>query len=125
MTQRLLQMVISVILGVGIGATLTWNYLPIADNCKIVYVSQDELMELEQKRIKQDNLDKKQLFFGEVEKAVTLATQLPKTYHDRTTKVVYSMGAVSGNNVKSISNEIHEKIVKELKEQQKNSKNEK
>lgn len=54
------------------------------------------------------------MFFGKVEEAVKLATILPQQYENATTKVVYSAGLVSGSNVKSISKEVHEAIIREL-----------
>ena len=105
--------------GAGIGASLMCNILPIAANCNIIYVAQDEIMAFEQARIESDQLADQQLFYGEIEQAVRLATELPKQYQNRNTKLVYSMNSVSGNNVKSISKEIHQAIIARLKEQKK------
>ena len=121
-TPRSLCLAISVILaiiGAAIGAVVTWQLVPIAGNCQVLYVSQDEIIELENARIKQDKLEERQLFYGEVEKAVRLAAEIPRSYQNRTTKVIYSMSAVTGDNVKSISKEVHQGIIKELNKQTK------
>ncbi|MCC8416930.1 MAG: hypothetical protein LN575_06365, partial [Rickettsia endosymbiont of Gnoriste bilineata] len=80
----------------------------------ILYVAEDELMRLEQDRVKNEHLEDRQLFFGQIDKAVNLAVSLPKSYQNSTTKVIYSMGSVKGKNVRSISKEIHSKIIEEL-----------
>ncbi len=118
--------VIAVIVGGIIGVVISWlvtmKFVNIAQQCKIVYVAQDEIIELENNRIKQELLEKRQMFFGEITEALNLVTKLPETYRNRTTKVVYSMGLVSGNNVRSISKEVHQQIIKELTKQQKEKK---
>lgn len=71
-------------------------------------------MSLEQERVKNEHLEDRQLFFSQIDKAVNLAVSLPKAYQNSTTKVIYSMSNVKGKNVRSISKEIHSKIIKEL-----------
>jgi hypothetical protein len=111
---KILRVIIVAIMGGAISVCAMWQLMPIAGNCHILYVAQDELMAEEQVRIKDDGLDKQQLFFGAIEQAVKLATALPKTYVNRTTKVVYSISSVSGEGVRSISKEIHRQIIAEL-----------
>lgn len=86
---------------------------------RILYVAEDELMSLEEDRIKNEGLSTGQLFFGEIEKAVSLAVSLPKTYRTGKNLVVYSMSSVRGENVRSISSEIHAKIISELRQEDK------
>lgn len=100
--------------GLIIGIICTKQFSNYAESCRIKYVAQDELMALEQERIKLEPLELKQLFFGKATEAAKLAASLPKAFEDNTTIVVYSTGAVSGKNVKSISREVHRKIVEEL-----------
>jgi hypothetical protein len=90
-------------------------------NYSILYVAEDELMSLEEDRIKNEDLSTRQLFFGEIEKAVSLAVSLPKTYKTGKNLVVYSMSSVRGENVRSISSEIHAKIISELEKRRQNS----
>ena len=90
-----------------------------SNNYHILYVAEDELMSLEEDRIKNEDLSTRQLFFGEIEKAVSLAVSLPKTYKTGKNLVVYSMSSVRGENVRSISSEIHAKIINELQNKDK------
>jgi hypothetical protein len=71
-------------------------------------------MELEQERIKREDLTNRQMFFGNIDEAVHLATSLPKAYENRNTKVIYSMSSVTGENVHSISKEVHQEIIEQL-----------
>lgn len=106
---------IFLIIGISIGAIIVPNFIQIADECNIVYVSQDEIMEAEQLRVKDDKLAEQELFYGEVEEAVKLAINIPKQYQNRNTKLVYSMNSVSGDNVQSISKLVHKEIISKLK----------
>lgn len=100
--------------GLVIGIIFTKQFSNYADSCGIKYVAQDELMALEQERIKAEPLEARQLFFGKATEAAELAAFLPKSFEDKTTLVIYSTGAVSGKNVKSISREVHQRIIREL-----------
>jgi hypothetical protein len=83
---------------------------------QIAYISQEELLKFEAERIAKEQT--KELFFGKVDKAAELAVEIGKNYEqaakDKVTKVVYSLGAVSGNNVYSLSKEVHKQIVNRL-----------
>ena len=105
-----------------IGACLTLVYtekLGTNNNYHILYVAEDELMSLEEARVKNDDPSTRQLFFGEIEKAVSLAVSLPKNYQNGKNLVVYSMSSVRVENVRSISSEIHAKIISELQKENK------
>ena len=100
-----------------IGACLMLVYtekFSASNNCHILYVAEDELMNLETERVQNDDPSTRQLFFGEIEKAVALAITLPKSYQNGKNLVVYSISSVKGENVRSISREIHTKIISEL-----------
>lgn len=112
--KKLLVIVTSGIIGACLGFMYTNGSSFNVDNCRILYVAEDELIELEQVRVQNDDLNSRQLFFGEIAKAVNLVTTLPKAYQSPTIRVVYSTSSVRGENVTSISSEIHEKIIKEL-----------
>ena len=104
----------SAIIGGIISYGITLQLMPVADKVQILYVSQDEIMEYENERVKQEKLEERQLFYGEVEKAVKLVANIPRFYQNRTTKVIYSTGFVSGEGVKSISREVYQQIMREL-----------
>ena len=112
--QQSLKMVIAALIGLGIGSMSVWQFSPVASRCQILYVAQDEIIKLENERTLHLDPSHRELFFGEIERAVSLATSLPKAYEDKVTKVVYSMSAVSGDKVRSISKEIHQQIIAEL-----------
>ena len=105
-----------------IGACLTIAYTEkfgANNNYHILYVAEDELMSLEEARVKNDDPSTRQLFFDEIEKAVSLAVSLPKNYQNGKNLVIYSMSSVKGENVRSISSEIHAKIISELQKENK------
>ena len=105
-----------------IGACLMLVYtekLAGSSNYHILYVAEDELMSLEEDRIKNEDPSLRQLFFGEIEKAVSLAVSLPKTYKTGKNLVVYSTSSVKGENVRSISSEIHVRIIQQLQKEDK------
>ena len=114
MVKQLLLALMGLVVGLAIGFTLATKTMQVADNCQILYVAEDELMALENDRVKAEAVDLRQLFFGKIAQAVRLAVEVPKSYQNRTTKVVYSMSSIVGQNVKSISKEIHRQIIEEL-----------
>jgi hypothetical protein len=112
--KKILVIVTSAIIGACLSLTYAEN-----NNYHILYVAEDELMSLEETRVKNDDPSTRQLFFGEIEKAVSLAVSLPKSYQTSNHLVVYSMSSVRGENVRSISREIHGKIISELQKRDK------
>jgi len=100
--------------GLVVGIIFTKQFSDYAGSCQIKYVSQDELMALEQERIKSEPLESRELFFGKATEAAKLAASIPKSFENSVTLVVYSTETVSGKNVKSISREVHAQIIAEL-----------
>ena len=82
---------------------------------EILYISQDELIELEKHRL-EEKVDSKdlELFYGEVAKSISLIEEIAKTYESSSRRVVFSRGPVNGNNVRSISKEVHTKLLEAL-----------
>jgi hypothetical protein len=113
--KKILVLITAVTMGACLGFTIAKQLGLSSNDWHIVYVAEDELMSLEQDRVKNEHLEDRQLFLGQIDKAVNLAVSLPKAYESSTTKVVYSMNSIKGQNVKSISKEIHSKIIEELK----------
>lgn len=113
------------ILSFVLGAISCWllQFTKSAQDIQIIYLSQDEIIELENQRIKEQKLEDRQMFFGELDSAIKLATTIPQFYQNETTKLVYSMGVVSGKNVRSISKEVHQQIINELTKQTRSVKN--
>jgi hypothetical protein len=116
--KKILVIVTSAVIGSCLTIVYTEKFAG-SNNHHILYVAEDELMSLEQERVKNDDLQIRQLFFGEIEKAVSLAVSLPKAYQNRNNLVVYSASSVRGENVRSISGEIHARIISELQKEDK------
>lgn len=112
--KKILVLITAVTMGACLGFTIARHLGLSSDDWHILYVAEDELMSFENDRVKNERLENRQLFFGQIDKAVNLAVSLPKAYQSATTKVVYSMSNVKGKNVRSISKEIHSRIIAEL-----------
>ena len=108
---------ITFLLGGLIGYYAFYRVGPIAQVCDISYVSYDEIMALERKRIEDlkfaDN--DKSLFFGRAKEVIARITAIANNYRSNKTKVILTSGSIRGNNVRSISSEVHGKIIAELK----------
>lgn len=122
--KKILVIVTAVIIGACLGLTIAGQFGLNSNDWHILYVAEDELMNLENDRVKNDHPEHRQLFFGQIDRAVNLAVSLPKSYQNRMTKVVYSMSSVKGKNVRSISAEVHQQIIQELSKQQQVQNNE-
>ena len=91
------------------------SILLISSDIEILYISQDELIDLEKSRVEQmANRKGAELFNGQVERSIGLIENIAKSYETSSSKVVFSRGSVNGNNVRSISNEVHIKLLEEL-----------
>jgi len=82
------------------------------DNFNILYIAKDELIKLEQERINKSG--GQDLFFGELDKAIDLTNEIATGYESANTKVVFSLGVVSGSGTRSIAKEIHQEIIERL-----------
>lgn len=116
--KKILVIVTAVIIGACLGLTIAGQFGLNSNDWHILYVAEDELMNLENDRVKNDHPEHRQLFFGQIDRAVNLAVSLPKSYQNSTTKVVYSMSSIKGKNVRSISQQVHQQIIQELSKQQ-------
>jgi hypothetical protein len=85
----------------------------IAENTKIKYVAESEIMSLERERLEKENIDpaKKNLFFGDIEKAVELTMKIAASKNDRTTKVIFSISPVFAEDTESISSQVHKEVI--------------
>lgn len=80
----------------------------------VVYISQNELMTLENKRMQALPLDKQQLFVGKPEIALSLIQEIANRYDSSEIKVVFTDSKASGRNVHSITKEVHDMLLEEL-----------
>jgi len=102
----------------AIGSCFGWlGFLIFGDMasfCKIYYVSQKEILELEKERVK-DSAEES-LFFGQTEKVMDLIKTSASKYKGLRSKIIYTTdGGVSGQGLHSISKEIHGWIIERLK----------
>lgn len=83
-------------------------------NLQVAYISQREILELEKIRIEKEPSGKKQLFFGNPEKAIEYIEAIEKQMQKSGTLVLLVDSKIYGNNVRSESAEVHKKIIEEL-----------
>lgn len=115
--QRVMQIMLLWLLSIVVSIIVTTELLSVADNCEVLYVAQDEIMGFETERIKSEPLKSRKLFFGKIDQAIKLATILPQSYRTKKTKIIYAESKISGDGVRSISGEIHQKIIERLREE--------
>ncbi len=103
------------LVGILIGALMIGVFNALASQTKILYVSQDEIISFEKKRLERiSDKTKIQLFNGSPQKAASLIEEIAKNFEDSNTKVVFSRGFVSGHGVKSISKDVHAMLIHRL-----------
>ena len=109
MAKPISMLLIGLILGV-LASTLL-----ISSDIEILYISQDELIDLEKDRIKKIKGSKNlELFNGQVERVIGLIEDIAKSYESGSSGVVFSRGPVNGHNVRSISEEVHTHLMEEI-----------
>ena len=83
-------------------------------NLQVAYISQREILELEKIRIEKEPSGKKQLFFGNPEKAIEYIEAIEQQMQKGGTLVLLVDSKMYGNNVSSGSGEVHKKIIENL-----------
>lgn len=102
--------IIGVLIGLAVGMLIGASSI-----CEVLYVSQDEILALEHKRVAGIKEDKeKELFYGKARDAVKLIEQLVEERTKSGEVVVTSKNKIRGVNVRSISEEIHQQLVNHL-----------
>ncbi len=86
-------------------------------NMQILYISQTELLNIEKARIAKQPVANKQLFFGKPEVAIKYIEQAQKQMSKNGSIILLTDNKIYGSNVRSISNEIHNKIIKNLEKE--------
>jgi hypothetical protein len=84
-------------------------------NMQIKYISQSEILKLEQDRLSALNLKDRQLFFGKPEQAIKYIEQIQKDMSKKRTIILLADSKIYGNDVSSISKEVHLQIIERLK----------
>lgn len=115
MIQQTVKLLSILLIGLIFGALVSIFMINLNANIEILYISQDELIELEKSRIESAKNSKDlELFNGKVERAIGLIEDIAKSYHGSNSRVVFSRGPVNGDNVRSISQEVHTKLLEAL-----------
>ena len=104
--------IVLTLLVTGVIIALTFTYLPLTRMVDVVYVSYDELIKLEEDRVKRRG--EQQLFYGAAKLASSLTKEYADSYKDNKTIVLYTVDPVLTKGVHSISREVHEKVVEHL-----------
>lgn len=111
---------LSFLLGIGAGYLGFKAFADLNNYYHIKYVAESEIMELEKARVAAESKiqtpAEKNLFFGDIDRAVELTAKVAASYNDRKTKVVYSLFPVFADDVESISQEVHEAVVEKMRQ---------
>lgn len=121
--KNILHFIVFLIIGLLIGSMLTLKYADHAGRAEVAYIAREELLNLEKERIRASG--EKDLFFGMIGNELQkLIEETVMTHKNRRVKIIYlSYGGILGRDVRSISGEVHAKIIQTL--QSKNNKEDK
>lgn len=102
------------LLGIGLGWLSFLLFGDMAANSRVLYVSQKEILQLEKERIA--GTEEESLFFGKISQALGEMQVLAKNYQNRRSKVIFVADEfVTGDNVHSISKQVHRQVIDKLK----------
>ena len=88
-------------------------------NMQISYISQGEILALEKERVRAQSIKDRQLFFGKPENAINHIEQIQKDMSKNGVITLLTESKIYGNNVTSISKEVHLQIIERLSEGEK------
>lgn len=106
----------------GVGGYYTFYRLgPIGNLCELKYISHEEIIGLEKKRIQAEAVDLqestgrgKNLFYGRSGEVTEIISRIAHGRKGNKTKVILTSGPIRGNNIESMSEEVHRKITADL-----------
>ena len=112
--KNILHFIVFLIVGLVLGSMLTLKYADHAGRSHVVYIAREELLNLEKERIRASG--EKDLFFGMIGNELQkLIEETVMAYKSRRVKIIYSSyGGITGSDVRSISGEVHAKIIQTL-----------
>ena len=112
--KNILHFIVFLIVGLVLGSMLTLKYADHAGRTEVVYIAREELLNLEKERIRESG--EKDLFFGMIGNELQkLIEETVMAYKSRQVKIIYSSyGGIVGQDVRSISGEVHAKIIQIL-----------
>lgn len=86
------------------------------EKMQILYVSRNSIMDLEKARVEQSQDSEGRMFFGKINKAISLIREESMKHEDKYNRVIFvGDNYVEGKNTKSISKEVYEKVIRQLK----------
>lgn len=85
-------------------------------NMQVLYISQAEILNIEKVRIANNPASEKQLFFGKPSMAIKYIEQAQNQMSKEGGLVLLTDSKIYGRNVRSISKEVHEEIIKNLEQ---------
>jgi nicotinamidase-related amidase len=84
-----------------------------AGNCKVLYVSQAEISELEKARMEREK--SQSMFYGQIDKTIEYIQEETARYRDKRHKVILTTDKHPGGGVESISREVYKGVINRLK----------
>ncbi len=112
--KQIIVLLMFTILGVSIGWLGFLLFGDIGNQCKIIYVSQKEILRLEKERINQQPKEKN-LFFGKINQAIELINSEAQKYKDKRSKVIFVIdNFITGEGTLSISKQVHQNVIDNL-----------
>jgi hypothetical protein len=110
----------SFMVGIVVGLMISTLILQNHKQCKVQYISHDEILKLEHARIARTKQQK--LFYGKDREAIRLIEKFAKHRANSDTHIVFTKGAfVRGSNTTSISEEIYNEVMRTLREKASNN----
>ncbi|EER20763.1 MULTISPECIES: hypothetical protein [spotted fever group] len=86
------------------------------EKMQILYVSRSEIMDLEKARVEHSQDSEGRMFFGEINKAISLIREESMKHENNYNRVIFvGDDYVEGRNTHSISKEVYEKVIHRLK----------
>jgi len=86
-------------------------------NMQVLYISQAEILNIEKARIAKEPSANKQLFFAKPQLAIKYIEQAQEQMSKSGAIILLADSKIYGSNVRSISKEIHNKIIKSLEKE--------
>lgn len=105
-----------ILIGICIGMFVTTN-LYNKRALEILYISEEEIMALEDARLKSQPMEKQQLFYGKPQEAVSMIADIALEYNKLGKRVIFSraeVNAVTDVKVRSISEDVYKIVLERI-----------
>lgn len=111
--QQILVLIITLTIGMATGWLSFLIFGDMAGNCKVLYVSQAEISELEKARMEREK--SQSMFYGQIDKTIEYIQEETARYRDKRHKVILTTDKHPGGGVESISREVYKGVINRLK----------